>query len=157
MTVFNLTKDEQGDWFTYFDSHVDPSTSETTYDVPVEGAAEFRIRNMAPFFEERHKGRKKEYKMILNPKTRAMERVGYYLDLPPEEAEKENQDAWDYAITGIRNAFSAPGKELKCTRENKLALIKIPAFMRFLFRVFQIISDTGVKAHEDAAKNSSTP
>lgn len=154
MTVFDLTKDEQGDWFAYFDSHIDPVLGETVYDKPLEGAAEFRIRSMGPFFDERRKKRKKEFKMVLNPSTRQMERVGYYIDLPPEEAEQENQDAWDYAITGMRNAFSAPGKEIECTRENKLALTEIPAFMRFLFRVFQIISDTGAKAREGIEKNS---
>uniref|UniRef100_A0A6H1ZD23 Uncharacterized protein n=1 Tax=viral metagenome TaxID=1070528 RepID=A0A6H1ZD23_9ZZZZ len=153
MTVFDLAKDEQGDWFAYFDSHIDPVIGETVYDPPIEGAAEFRIRSMAPFFDERRKERKKEFKMVLNPSTRGMERVGYYPDLPPDEAEKENQDAWDYAITGIKNAFSAPGVEIKCTRENKLALIEIPAFMRFLFRVFQIISDTGAKAREESEGN----
>lgn len=153
MTVFNLTKDEQGDWFAYFDSRVDPASGETIYDPPEEGAAEFRIRSMAPFFDERRKGRKKEFKMVLNPSTRAMERVGYYPDLPSDEAEKENQDAWDYAITGIKNAFSSPGVEIECTRENKLAMIDIPAFMRFLFRVFQIISDTGAREKEHVEKN----
>ena len=154
MTVFDLTKDEQGDWFAYFTSHLDPLTGETVYDPPEDGAAEFRIRSMAPFFEERRKKRKKEFKMVLNPSTRQMERVGYYPDLPPEEAEQENHDAWDYAITGMRNAVSAPGKEIECTRENKLALTEIPVFMRFLFRVFQIISDTGARAREEIEKNS---
>lgn len=154
MTFFDLTKDEQGDWFAYFDSRVDPITGETTYDDPKDGAAEFRIRSMAPFFDERRKNRKKEYKMVLNPSTRAMERVGYYPDLLPDEAEKENQDAWDYAITGIKNAFDASGKDIVCDRENKLALIEIPAFMRFLFRVFEIISVSGARAREEIEKNS---
>ena len=154
MTVFDLAKDEQGDWFPYFDSHVDPSSGEIVYDDPKDGAAEFRIRSMAPFFDEKRKDRKKEYKMVLNPSTRAMERVGYYPDLPPDKAERENEDAWDYAITGIKNAFAANGKEITCTRKNKLALIEIPAFMRFILRVFEIMSVSGVKAREATEKNS---
>ena len=156
-TTFDTTKDEQGDWFSYFDSRVYPSIGETIYDLPKKGAAEFRIRSMAPFFDERRKGRKKEFKMVVNPSTRQMERVGYYPGLPPDEEAKENDDAWDYAITGMKNAFSAPGVKIECTRENKLALIAIPIFSRFLWRVFEIISNTGVKTQEEAEKNSSTP
>ena len=155
-TTFDTTKDEQGDWFPYFDSRVDPSIGETIYDLPIEGAAEFRIRSMAPFFEEKRKGRKKEFKMVVNPSTRQMERVGYYPDLPPDVEAKENDDAWDYAITGMKNAFSAPGVKLECARENKLALIAIPAFLRFMFRVFEIVSNTGAKASEEAEKNLPT-
>ena len=153
MTVFDFTKDDQGDWFAFFNSRFDPTTGEIEYDKPEPEAAEFRIRPMTPFWDERRKDRKKEHKMVLNPQTRAMERVSYYEDLLPAEAEKENDDAWDYAITGFKNAFSAPGVEIKCDRENKLKLMKIPVFIRFVGRVFQIISEAGVKQKEASEKN----
>jgi len=153
MTIFEFDKEEMGDWFAFFDSHVDTPTSEVVYDKAKDGAAEFRIRPMTTYWEQRRKGRKKEYKMVLNPGTRAMERVGYYDDLPEDEAQKENDDAWDYAITGIRNAFSAPGVSIECTRENKLKLIKIPSFNRFITRVFIMLNEAGIKREEDAEKN----
>jgi len=153
MTVFEFDKEEQGDWFLFFSSHVDPSTGEIVYDKPEEGAAEFRIRSMGPFWEERRKGRKKEYKMVLNPVTRAMERVGYYDDLPEDEAAKENEDAWDYAITGMKNAFSAPKVPIECTRESKLKLIRMPVFVRFITRAFMTLNESGVKQKEAAEKN----
>ena len=153
ITVFNLEKDEQGDWFPFFNSRVDLSSGEIIYDDPEENAAEFRIRSFGPFFEERRKHQKKEYKMVHNPISRSMERVGYYPDLPSDEATTENEDAWDYAITGIRNAFSSPGIPIECTRESKIKLLEIQVFLRFVNRVLQIISETGAKQKEESEEN----
>lgn len=153
MTLFNLDKEDLGDWFEFFSSKFDPATGEVIYDKPEEGAAEFRIRSMQPFWEERLGGRKKQHKFVQNPTTRAMERVSWYDDLPLDEQKKENDDAWDYAITGFKNAFSAPDVPLECTRENKLKLIAIPVFARFAKCVFEIISEAGVKQKEDSEKN----
>ena len=152
MTVFDIDKEEQGDWFPFFSSTVDPSTGEIVYDKPEKGAAEFRIRSMGPFWEERRKGRKKEHKMVLNPATRAMERVSYYENLPEDEAAKENEDAWDYAITGMNKAFSAPKVPIECTRESKLKLIRMPVFVRFITRVFMTLNESGVKQQEAEKK-----
>jgi len=154
MTVFNLDKDEQGDWFAFFESHIDQSTGELIYAEPEEGAAEFRVRSMVPFWEEKQRLRKREHKMMVNPKTRAMERVGYYEDLPPDQQKKETEDAWDYAITGIKDAFSSDGSPIECTKENKLKLIEVPMFLRFVSRVFEIIDEAGIKRKEEAEKNS---
>jgi hypothetical protein len=83
-----------------------------------------------------------------------MERVGYYPDLSYEETKKERDDALDYAITGIRNAKWAEGTDIECTRDNKLKLRKIPAFDRFLGRVWQILDSAGVKDKEaESEKN----
>ena len=153
MTIFDFKKEELGDWFAFFNSHVDRVTGEVVYDAPEPDAAEFRIRLMGPFLEERRKGRKKEYKMVLNPSTRAMERVGWFEDLPPDEATKENEDAWDYAITGMKNAFSTPGVPIECNRENKLRLMDMPVFLRFVVRVFQMLSEIGTKQKEVSEKN----
>lgn len=153
MTVFDFDSKDQGDWFAFFNSHIDIKTGEITYDDPEDGAAEFKIRLMGPFYEERRKNRKKEYKMVLNPSTRGMERVGYYPDLDPEVETKESEDAWDYAITGMRNAFSSPGVEIECTRENKLKLLNIPSFVRFVNRVFEILAESGIKQQEESEGN----
>lgn len=153
MTVFNFDNGEQGDWFSFFSSHIDKTTGEIVYEPPEKGAAEFRIRSMGPFWDERRRDRKREHKMVLNPSTRQMERVSYYEDLPADQAARENDDAWDYAITGMKNAFSAPGVEIKCDRESKLKLIAMPVFLRFISRVFVIMSEAGVKQKEASEKN----
>ena len=155
MTVFDQGEKEQGDWFPFFTSCFDLATAEIIYDPPKEGAAEFCFRSPASFWEERRKGRVKEHKMVLNTQTRAMERVGYYPDLSPEEEIRERDDSWDYAITGIRNArWTEEGPEMDCTRENKLKLMKNSAFLRYANRVLQLLLETGVKQKEDAEKNS---
>jgi len=147
--IFDLDA-AQGDWFQFFESRVDPASGEIIYDEPKPDAAEFCIRSLQPFWEERLGQRKKESKMVNNPVTRAMERVSYYPDQTFEEVMKEREDACDYAITGIRNAKWADGTEIACTRENKLKLRKIPAFDRFLGRVWQILDSAGVKDKEAA-------
>ena len=153
MTVFEQSK-EQGDWFPFFGSTIDFMTGDIIYDPPADGAAEFCFRSPIPFWEDRRKDRKKEYKMVLNPTTRAMERVGYYPDLPYAEEQKERDDSWDYAITGMRNArWTDDGPEMECTRENKLKLLKNSAFLRYANRVLQMLLDTGVKRKEEAEKN----
>jgi hypothetical protein len=153
MTVFEQQK-EQGDWFPFFGSKIDLDSGEILYDSPEEGAAEFCFRSPAPFWEERRKGRKKEYKMVLNTNSKAMERVGYYPDLPPEEERAERDDSWDYVITGMRNArWTEDGPEMECTQENKLKLLKNSAFLRYANRVLQLILETGVKVKESSEKN----
>jgi len=155
MTIFEQNK-EEGDWFPFFGSKIDLTTGNILYDPPEEGAAEFCFRSPIPFWEERRKDRKKEYSMVLNPTTRAMERVGYYPDLPFDQERKEGEDSWDYAITGMRNArWTENGPEMECTRENKMKLLKNSAFLRYANHVLQLILDTGVKRKEETEKNSS--
>lgn len=155
MTVFEQAEKAQGEWFPFFTSRFDMATGEIIYDLPKEGAAEFCFRSPAPFWEERRKGRTKEVKMVLNPGSRAMERISFFPDLPYEEEIKERDDSWDYAITGMRGArWTDDGPEMECTRENKLKLLKNAAFLRYANWVLQMLLDTGVKVKEAAEKNS---
>ena len=149
-TVFDFKGAEQGEWFKYFESEYNMNTGETIYKDPKPEAPEFQLRSMVPFFEERRKNCKKEYKMVHNPVTRQMERVGYYPDLSPEEEQLERDDAWDYAITGARRH---DGTSIPLPREDKLKLIKVPAFARFAQRVFELQAAVGIKAKEEAEKN----
>lgn len=153
MTVFHIEKEQEGTWFPFFSSRVIPETGEIIYDKPEEGAAEFCFRSMSPFFEERRKGRKKTSQMVFNPKTRSMEKVTFLPDLSPEEDAQENDDAWDYAITGIRKAFSGNRKPIECTRENKLMLVKVPMFFRYAQEVFRILDSSSVEKSEVEKEN----
>ena len=150
---FELDKAAEGDWFPYFKSHFDTSSGEIIFEDPEPDAAEFCIRSMTPFFEERLKKRKKEHKMVLNPTTRAMERVSWFGDLSPEESIKENAEAWDYAITGMKNAYASEGVKLECNAETKLKLVKIPEFNRFVQRVFAILNGEAKGRAEAEQKN----
>lgn len=143
----------QGEWFKFFNSHIDPQTGETIFEDPVDNAR-VQIRSMVPFFEERLAKRKREVERILNPKTRAMERISFYPDLSFEEAQKERDDGIDYAIIGLENfKDSKTGEIITCTRENKLKLMRVPVFDRFLTRCFQLLASSGVKDKEEEIKN----
>ena len=140
MTVFDLEKDEQGDWFTFFDSTVDLQTGETRYHDVKEGAAEFRIRSLGEFYTSLEKERKKVHKFVLNPSTRDMERVSFHPDLTAEVIQAEEDDGWDWAITDFKGVKGSGGIDIECTRKNKLKLVKIPRVNRFLMRVFQVMA-----------------
>jgi len=143
-----------GEWFNFFSSHIDPVTGEPVYEEPVKDAR-VQIRSIAPFIEERMAKRKKAFEHVYNPKTRSMERMGFFPDLSPEEQKAERDDLWDYAIVALENFKDAKtGKVITCTRENKLALMKLPVFDRFVARCQQLISSAGVKEKEEAVKNS---
>lgn len=150
---FDLNKAAEGDWFPFFESEVDMKTGEISYFDPKPDAGKFCIRSMSPFYEERRKSLKKNHQMVLNPTTRQMERVSYYPDMTAEEEAKESEDAWDYAITDWEGIYSAPNVEIPCNRENKLKMIRIPMFMRFVTRVFQILDNEAVKLKESQEKN----
>lgn len=142
----------QGEWFPFFGSHVDDNGN-IVYEDPI-GQAKIQLRSMSPFFEARAKSRKQESEHIINPKTRAMEKVFYTKPLTPEEAEKERDDAWDYAITGLKFfKDKKTGMEIQCTRENKIALMKLPVFNRSVTRCLQILDNAGLNAKEDLLKN----
>jgi len=152
---FELGKAEQGDWFSYFESKFEDG--EIVYDDPKEDAVEFCIRGMGAFFEEANRGRKKESKMVRNPVERKMERVPYYPDLPVEDEQKQAEDAWEFAIIGARKKKEDGGyADIVMSREDKLALIKIPKLLRFFQRVFQILTGEVESKAETEAKNSST-
>ena len=147
--LFNLETNES-EWFPFQNSKIDPLTGEPVFDDPVTDA-KVQIRSMTPFFEERIKNRKWVVDHIYNPKTRQMDRDRHLVDLSPEEAQVERDDAFDFAITGIEEFKDAKtGKLINCTRENKLALMKVPVFDRFFARCQQLLSSSGVKEKEQA-------
>jgi len=130
---------DEGEWFPFQDSHFDQKASEWIFDDPT-GDAKVRVRRMQPFLQERLSKREKVAEHVLNPKTRSMERITYQKELTSEQIRKENDDLWDYVITGLE-AFKnkATGEVLECTRENKLKLITLPAFDRFVGRCLRIL------------------
>jgi len=142
-----------GEWFPFQNSHIDPSTGEPVFDDP-EKDAKVQIRSMSPFFEERIASRKRKVEHVLNPKSKIMERVSFYEELSIDEARKERDDAYDFAITGIEGFKDAKtGRIIECTREDKLALMKVPVFDRFFARCQQLLASSGVKQGEIETKN----
>lgn len=152
--IFNLDE-ATGDWFEFFESTIDIKTGDIAYEDPKPGTGKVRIRDMGPFLREKKRSRKKETEFVLNRNSRAMEQVEL-LQTSEEEAQ-EREDAMDYAITGLENFFDAKGKPIKCTKENKMALLAIPVFDRFVARCFELQQNASRIQAEVAEKNSSTP
>jgi len=150
--IFDLDGTGSGEWFTFFESHINEK-GEVTYDDPKEGAGKVCIRSIIPFIEERQAKRKRKFEFVLNPQVRSMERVGYFEEQPLVELKKEREDVWDYAITAIENFFDAKGNPILCTRENKIKLMAFPLFDRFMARCLQLLSEVGVKTKENEEKN----
>lgn len=150
MIFKDLDKAVLGDWFDFFESRFDQSTGQIIYDPPEKGAVQFCVRSMTPFFEELRKGRKKVSKIVYNPVSKAMERLTFPEDTTFEQDAKESDDAWDYAITAAKDE---EGKDVELTREMKLKLIKIPKFVRFFTRVFQVLNGEVLKKEEAEEKN----
>ena len=143
----------QGEWFQFFGSHIDLTTGDVVYEDPT-GDARVQIRSMGPFIEERAAKRKKKVEHVYNPKTRIMDRVIFTEELSAEAAREERDDLWDWVITDIENFKNKKtGEIITCTRENKLALMKVPVFDRFVARCQQILSASGIKAKEESTKN----
>ena len=94
--------------------------------------------------------------MVVNPGTRAMERVSFLVDQTSEEEYQESLEAWDYAIVDWKGFKDPNGVEIPCTKENKLKLIRIPKAMRFFQRVFQILNGEAAKSKGGVEKNSLT-
>jgi len=155
-TMFNL-EESQGDWFDFFESRVDLSTGEIIYDDPKPDTGSVCFKPARAFIIERMAERKKDSKFVLNPKTRTMERVEFYKDLTLEEAQKEQDDLIDYTITGFKKLFDMEEKPIECTRENKLKLVKVPVFDRFMARCMELQLNANIKQAEKEAKNSGKP
>lgn len=142
----------EGEWFPFFESKIN-SRGETEYEEPKEDAGRVCVRSLVPYFEEIQAKRKRKHEFVLNPTTRQMERVSFFEEPGVEQARKERDDAWDYCIVGLENFFDAKGNEITCTRENKLRLMSLPVFDRFIARCLQLLSESGVKASEAQGKN----
>lgn len=143
----------EGEWFPYQDSHFDQESGELIFEEP-SSAARVRIRSIKTILQERFNKRKKVAEHVYNPNTKAMERISYYKDQSPEEVKKDRDDTWDYAITGLEGFKNKKtGEVIECTRENKLKLMTLPAFDRFVGRCLNILEGAEVKRKEEVEKN----
>lgn len=147
--------EDQGEWFQFFTSTIDPDSGEIIYDTP-RNDAKVRLRSMAPLIEERLNKRTRKSEFIFNPKSRQMERVVYYEEPTTEELQKEREDTWDYVITGIEGFVDKKTKKLmKCDKKTKLKLMKNPVFDRFVARCMQLLANAGFQEKEEQEKNLS--
>jgi hypothetical protein len=149
----DLDSIEEGEWFFYQNSYIDKETEEPIFGKP-SPHAKVRVRRMQPLIQEKVLKRKKVAEYVLNTKSREMERKTHYKDQTWEEEQKEIDDMWDYVITGLECFKNKKTKEfLECTRENKLKLMMIPAFDRFIGHCLKILEGAEVEKAKATAKN----
>ena len=142
-----------GERFQFFTSSVNAVTGEITYDEPTDDGWVI-IRPIQPFIEEQVLQRKRITEHIFNTKTRAMDRVSDFAELSPAEARREQDDTWDYAIIDFGNFKDLKtGDEIICNRENKLKLMKVPVFERFIVECLRLSSESTMIAKEEEPKN----
>jgi predicted ATP-dependent endonuclease of OLD family len=152
---FDLSGEQNGVWFRFFESEMNES-GEMTYLDPKEGAGEVRIREMDSdvMREIRAQTNKEVEKFIHNPKTRGMERILYNVQTV-EQRQEENERIWDYVIQDWRGILDKDGNEIPCSSENKkLIMKKSLQFVWFASRCLQLVTRSNVDRSEDAAKNS---
>jgi hypothetical protein len=150
-------EESKGDWFDFFESKIDLNTGNIIYDDPKPGTGKACFRPSRPLIMERIAKRKKESEFVLNPKTRSMEKVEYYKSQTAEELQKDQDDITDYVITGLKDFYDSKGNTIECTRENKLKLVKVPVFDRFMARCMEIQMNASLKQKEKEEKNSGKP
>jgi hypothetical protein len=154
--LVDLKTDKQGEWFTFRMSHVDPDTGETIWGEPIEGV-EVCIRSMRPFIEERFANRERVVEWKINPKTRQNERHSNPKELMPAEIIEERNDAYDYAITGLKGWMDKTTKKpIECNKKNKIALMAKGVFERFFSDCQLLLDSSGLEQEEQETKNSLT-
>jgi len=143
----------EGERFQFFTSTVNPETGDVVYGDPVPDAW-VELRSTRPFFEKLNKNRAKKVEHVLNPKTRQMERITYFPEQTVAEQLAELDDAYDYAIVNFSGfADKKTGDEISMTRENKLKMMKVPVFDRFVAKCFKLLDAATVSAAKDEEKN----
>lgn len=144
---------QEGERFEFFNSKLNPSTGDIEYDDPIKNGPWMVLRPPGPFYEDRLAKRKRKAEHVFNPKTRAMDRIPYYPDLPPEEEKAEREALWDYCIVDFGGFSDKDGKEIEPTKQNKVAIKNVPMVDRFITRCFQLMANAEIVRQEEEAKN----
>lgn len=150
---FDLSDEVQGEWFAFFRSEIKEDGTVEYLDPEADaGKVCLRIADADCIERIQSQTRKKQAEFVRNPSTRAMERVVYF-DQTPAQEKKERELIWDWAIQDWKGILNADGDPIPCTTENKLRLMNIPQFARFVGRCLQLITGANAKTSEAEVKN----
>jgi len=147
-----------GEWFPFFESDIQPN-GDIKYLDPEKDAAKVKLRMADPDvldIIQKETGGKREVEHVLNPKTRKMERIEFYTQTP-DQKKREREMTWDHAIMDWEDKppfLNNDQSPIARTAENKLKLMAIPVFGRFVGRCMELLSGTGTDIKEVAEKNS---
>ena len=153
--ILDITTADEGRWFTFFYSHIDPNTLEPIYDDPIENGPRMKLRSPAPLWKERNEKKKKEKEYVLNPKSRGMELVKSDIELTPKQKKAENDEFVGYVIQDLEG-FTLNGKEIKGSLAEKVKIMENPLVSMFVMRCITLLQESGVQEAKAQEKNSST-
>jgi len=142
-----------GEWFPFFRSEVDQNGDIKYFD-PEEGGGRVKLRITDPDVMEeiQNKTRKKVTEWLWHPKTH-QPYSGTRFEQTPAQEKKERELVWDYAIIAWEGILDAEGAEIPCTLENKMKLMGIPVFARFVGRCLQLVSSASIDREKELEKN----
>lgn len=149
---FDLNK-SIGEWFPFFASEVGDD-GEVKYLDPEKDAPRICLRIADAETREliAAETQTKKHEYVLNSKTRQMERVAY-IDQTPEQAKKEREMIWDHAIMAWEGVVDTEDKPIPCTLENKMKMMNVPVFVRFVGRCLTLMSGAAEEKKAASEKN----
>lgn len=150
---FDIEKVSTGAWFGFFRSDVDDDGNVKYLD-PEKDAGKVQVRVIDPETLESIQGKTRieheEFKH--NKKTRELQRVVW--NTQTERQKKAEREAiWDHAIVSWQGMLDAKGNEIPCTLENKMKMMTIAVFARFITRCLELIGAYEVEEKKVKAKN----
>lgn len=151
MFRFDLESGSKGDWFPFQGSKINGTDEKGEPKIEYleqekdAGRVKIRLADSEQMERIHAQTRKKIYEYVHNPKTRSMERVSS-IEQTPEQEKKERELIWDYAIEDWEGILDTKGQPIPCTPENKMKLMNVPIFARFISRCLQLLSEKTDKA-----------
>lgn len=145
---FNLNK-SIGEWFPFFTSEVG-TDGEIKYNEPEKdgGRVQLRIADAETLEKIQAETRTKTAAFVKDKETRQMVRVPY-IEQTPEQEKREREMIWDHAIQSWEGILDVNGAPIPCTLENKMKLMNVPVFARFIGKCLTTLS--GATAEKKAA------
>lgn len=155
MFTFDLDGGSKGAWFPFVGSKITDQLDEKgnpviEYFEPEKDAGRVQVSLLdAEILDEIYsKTRKPRIDFVKNPDSRKMERVDSFTQTAKQKRE-EFDLTWDAAIKDWKGILDKSGKEIPCTYENKLKMMKIPVFARFITKCLDDLN----KEKENSEKN----
>jgi len=140
---------DKGEWFPFFKSEIQEDGEPKFFDPEPDEPCRVKLRLADSDFVEsmQSQTRKEVVERVLNPKTRQMERLKDF-DQTPAQRKKEREMIWDYAIMDWEGVLDVNEKVVECNLENKMLMMNVPIFARFVSRCLQMISGEAASKKE---------
>lgn len=152
MFKFDLEGGSKGDWFAFCESKLVDGKVEFLEPAKDAGRVCVRIADGETMEKIQAQTRTRKREFVKDKETRQMVGV-LYIDQTPEQEKKERELIWDHAIVAWEGLLDSEGEEIPCTLENKMKLMAIPMFARFIGHCFEVINNNEAEGKVAAEKN----